>query len=127
MVARRLVQILGGEEGTDLKIENRFDLLKAGQKGLPKKALSHLREYMKLSPAMMAELLPVSERTLQRYPSDKLLGQAISEQILAIAEVAARGTEVFGDRDRFLQWMNIEVATLGHHPSDQVFYHQGLA
>lgn len=31
---------------------------------------------------------------------------AISEQILKIAEVVAKGTDVFGDRKMFLAWMN---------------------
>ncbi|MCP4578606.1 MAG: DUF2384 domain-containing protein [Deltaproteobacteria bacterium] len=54
----------------------------------------------------IAALLPVTERTLQRDTSNQHLGQAVSEQVLKIAEVVAKGTKVFGDKEKFLLWMN---------------------
>ena len=61
----------------------------------------------------MAALLPVAERTIQRYTAKKHFGRVVSEQILQIAQVADKGTEVFEDKDRFLSWMNHPNKALG--------------
>ena len=74
--------------------------------GVTKKALSHLAKYLCFSTSQMAELLPVTERTIQRYASNEHFNRVISEQILKIAEVATKGAEIFDDKDKFLLWMN---------------------
>jgi putative toxin-antitoxin system antitoxin component (TIGR02293 family) len=71
-----------------------------------KRALEHLARYLELTLGELAESLPVTERTIQRRSPRDRFNPAVSEQILEIAEVAARGTEVFEDRDRFLAWLN---------------------
>jgi putative toxin-antitoxin system antitoxin component (TIGR02293 family) len=54
----------------------------------------------------MSELLPVSERTIQRCSSEDQFNSIVSEQILQIAEVAAKGKKVFEGKNKFLSWMN---------------------
>lgn len=100
-----VMMVLGGEKVLRKRIRNRIDLVELGDEGVPKSALAHLAAYLSFSMSQMAELLPVTERTIQRYTSEKHFNRVVSEQILHIAEVAAKGAEVFGDREKFLEWM----------------------
>jgi len=108
-----ITDVLGGEKVIRRKISSQFDLIELGNRGIPKKGLLHLAAYLSLPVSRMADLLPVTERTLQRYSPRQRLARVVSEHILQIAEVAAMGVEVFGDRDRFLAWLRHPNAALG--------------
>ncbi len=108
-----IAKILGGQRVLHKRLQNRLDLIELSNRGVSKSALSHLAKYMRFSMSQMAELLPVTERTLQRYAPNEHFNRVVSEQILQIAEVAARGAEVFEDRDKFLSWMNHPNSALG--------------
>ena len=96
-----------------LDIRDRMDLVELGRKGVSKAALLKLAGYLGLSVGEMAALLPVGERTIQRYSRTRRFKSSVSEHILQIAEVAARGEEVFGEKERFLSWLNLSSAALG--------------
>ncbi len=99
-------EILGGEKILGLKIQNKMDLVELGSKGITKNAVSHLANYLSLSWKQVADLLPVTERTLQRYTPHQHFNAVVSEQVLHIAEVLAKGNEVFENRENFLKWLN---------------------
>jgi putative toxin-antitoxin system antitoxin component (TIGR02293 family) len=101
-----VTQVLGGEQVLKKKIQSRMDLIEVGQQGVTKDALVHLANYLSFTLGQIAELLPVTERTIQRYASQEPFNRVVSEQILQIAEVVARGAEVFEAKDQFLAWMN---------------------
>jgi len=101
-----ITTILGGEEVLHKKIQSQMDMIELSHRGVPKDALVNLAKYLSFTIHQMAELLPVTERTIQRYASQKHFNRVVSEQILHIASVAAKGTEVFGAKDKFLSWMN---------------------
>lgn len=101
-----VTDVLGGEKVLRKKIQSRMDLIELSNKGLTKNALRHLAKFLSFTMSQMAALLPVTERTIQRYAPRKHFNRVVSEQILQIAEVAARGAEVFEDRDKFLAWMD---------------------
>ena len=98
--------ILGGEKTLGTKITNKMDMVELGSKGITKNAVSHLAAYLSLSWKQIADILPVTERTLQRYTPEQHLNPVVSEQVLHIAEVLARGDEVFQHREHFLKWLN---------------------
>jgi putative toxin-antitoxin system antitoxin component (TIGR02293 family) len=104
-----VTKVLGGKKVLRQNIETRMDLIDLSNRGVTKDALAHLAEYFSCSINEMARLLPVTVRTVQRYASRKPFNRMVSEQILQIAEVGAKGSEVFGGKDRFLVWM--------HHPN----------
>ncbi len=106
MELAEVAKILGGEEVFQGRLENQLDLIECSQRGLTKAALRHLADHLSLTVGQMASLLPVSERTLQRHASTDRLNGTVSEQLLHIAAVAVRGEEVFGDKERFLSWLN---------------------
>lgn len=107
-------RILGGEKILKKRIRNRMDLIELSNRGLTKDALEHLANYLSFSLSQMAKLLPVTERTLQRYTPQKHFNRIVSEHILQIAEVVARGTEVFGGKVKFLSWMNQQNTALSN-------------
>lgn len=106
MDASEIAHILGEKSGPKIKMDSYFDLIALGDQGLTKNALTHLATFLNLSLTQIAQLVSISERTLQRYSSTQKLNRNISEHILHIAEVAAKGMDVFEDQDRFLSWLN---------------------
>lgn len=108
-----IAQVLGGRKTLGTRIRSRFDLMELSRKGVTKSTLLNLSKYMGISVSQMACLLPVSERTIQRYSPKDHFNPVVSEYILHIAEVMARGAEVFEDKERFLQWLKQPSAALG--------------
>jgi putative toxin-antitoxin system antitoxin component (TIGR02293 family) len=108
-----IAKILGGRKTLHLDIRDRMDLVELSKTGVSKAALLKLAGYLGLSVGEIAELLPVGERTIQRYSKTRRFKSSVSEHILQIAEVAARGEEVFGEKEKFLAWLNLPSAALG--------------
>ncbi|MFC2166289.1 antitoxin Xre/MbcA/ParS toxin-binding domain-containing protein [Acidobacteriota bacterium] len=108
-----VTEVLGGEKVLLKKVRNRTDLIELGKFGLTKDALLHLAKYLGISVGQMAALLPITERTIQRYSRGQHFSQAVSEHILEIAECVAKGIAVFENRDKFLVWMNHPNKALG--------------
>ena len=106
MEVATITEVLGGVEVLQKKIHNKMDLVELSNKGVKKDALLRLGKYLNLSISQMADLVAITERTIQRYTLEKTFNRIVSEQILQIAEVAAKGTNTFGDKDKFLSWMH---------------------
>jgi len=105
--------ILGGRKGFGEGIAGRMELIRLSHEGVSKEVLLRLAKYLGLSLAQMAEILPVTERTIQRYRRGQRFNKVVSEQILQIAEITARGSEVFGSREEFLSWLNSPCQAFG--------------
>ena len=114
-----ITQLLGGRETLGQEVRTQMDLITLSRNGVPKAALLHLARYMDLPISKIAALLPVTERTIQRYTPQQHFNRVVSEYILHIAEVIARGAEVFEDKDSFLAWLTQPSAALaGQSPRD---------
>jgi putative toxin-antitoxin system antitoxin component (TIGR02293 family) len=94
-------QVLGLKE----KIRSQLDLVKLGGKGVSKGTVVRLAKHLSIGLKGIAPLLSVNQRTIQRLSAGKVFSRTVSERILRIALVAARGEEVFGDRERFNMWL----------------------
>jgi putative toxin-antitoxin system antitoxin component (TIGR02293 family) len=105
-----ITSILGEKQA----IRSRMEMIELSDKGVTKDALLRLASYLNLSLSQIAKLLPITERTIQRYSPKQRFNRVVSEQVLQIAEVTARGAEVFGDRERLLSWMNSPSTALGN-------------
>jgi putative toxin-antitoxin system antitoxin component (TIGR02293 family) len=112
MTQTELAQVLGSKK--KITITSRFDLVDLGDQGVSKAELLHLAKYLDLSVIQMAEILPVTERTIQRYGSGHRFNKTVSEQLLQVAETTVRGKEVFGNRERFLAWLKSPCPALGN-------------
>lgn len=86
-------------------ISSDFDLLELTRQGLPKKALLNLAKKISFSFQELADVMHISERTLQRFPDDGLVKSEYSEKAIELAKLYARGEEVFGSLDKFKLWM----------------------
>jgi putative toxin-antitoxin system antitoxin component (TIGR02293 family) len=106
-----LSTVLGGNIALG-KVKNRMDLVQFSNKGVSRQMIVQLGKYLHLSLKQIAALLPVSERTIQRNTS---FNQAISDQILCIAEVAVKGTQVFESQNKFIQWLNTPAHALSNY------------
>jgi len=106
MQLAQVEQILGGQKILGKKLESKMDLVELGSIGITKNAVSHLANYLSLSWKQIADLLPVTDRTLNRYTSNQHFNSAVSEQVIHIAEVLAKGTEVFQEKRKLLLWLN---------------------
>ncbi|MEO6329286.1 MAG: antitoxin Xre-like helix-turn-helix domain-containing protein [Ginsengibacter sp.] len=53
-----------------------------------------------------ADILHISERTLQRYAKENgNFNFSVADRIIQIDKVIKRGTEVFGNLDKFISWL----------------------
>jgi putative toxin-antitoxin system antitoxin component (TIGR02293 family) len=107
-------RLLGGSVIIGHAIRSEMDLYELSRSGLPKKALLSLIANLNISIRSMALLLNITERTIQRKKDTELLDVTTSEQLLQIAEVFSRGTEVFGSTEDFQTWVNSENKALGN-------------
>lgn len=108
-----MTELLGGKKALGQDVRTQMDLINLSHRGVPKASLLHLAEYINSPISKMAALLPVTERTIQRYAPQKHFDRVVSEYILHIAEVVARGVEVFEDKDNFLSWLMQPSTPLG--------------
>jgi|LGOV01.1.fsa_nt_gb putative toxin-antitoxin system antitoxin component (TIGR02293 family) len=83
------------------------------RQGLPKTALFHLARYLHLSLADIAAVLPISYRTLHRYPEHKKLSGHLSGHVIALAQVYVRVVEVFEDDEKARRWLLQPCRALG--------------
>jgi putative toxin-antitoxin system antitoxin component (TIGR02293 family) len=114
MVYSEIRKILGGQKVIHKRITSQMDLIELSRRGIPKCALTNLEKCLRVSPKQLAMLLPITERTIQRYSPEQTFSPSVSEHILKISAVAAQGIETFDDRDRFLSWMNQPNAALSN-------------
>ena len=113
MALLTIAGLLGGKRVLGRDIRTQMDLIEVGHKGVPKASLMHLAKYIGSSISKMAALLPVTERTIQRYSAKDRFDESVSEDILQIAQVVARGVEVFEDKGNFLNWLAQPAAAFG--------------
>lgn len=109
-----LEQLLGGPEIIGHAIRSEMDLHKLGRLGVTKKVLVTLAGNINMPLAAISRMLHVTERTLQRKEDEDRLNGAVTEQILQIAEVYARGSEVFDSTEDFQAWITTSNRSLGN-------------
>jgi putative toxin-antitoxin system antitoxin component (TIGR02293 family) len=89
-------------------------LIKKSREGMEYSAFNHLQKEIPLKPVVWSKILHLSERTLQRYKKEKLsFGPLYSERIIEVQLLFNKGVEVFGDKDNFNSWLNLENVALG--------------
>jgi len=84
---------------------NDFDILKTSRNGLPKHLLMSLAKKISLTLQEFANIMHISERTLQRYEDDTIIKTEYTEKAIELARLYTRGEEVFGSLDKFKTWM----------------------
>ena len=105
--------LLGGRSVLGHSLETGMDRFELSRSGVPKRALLSLVANLNFTVRAMSNLLNITERTIQRKRDDDLLDGSTSEQVIQIAEVYSRGTEVFASGQNFQEWMTTESLALG--------------
>lgn len=82
-----------------------FDMLQLTRSGLPKHLLLSLAKRISLTIQEFADIMHISERTLQRYDDDAIIKTEYAEKAVELARLYTRGEEVFGSLDKFKTWM----------------------
>lgn len=113
MTTNSIIQMLGGKKYIKKPVTNRLDLLSLRIDGISRGALVYLAQNLNISEQELSRLLPVSLRTYQRQKKAVYLNPLVSECALQLAELAARGQEIFDDMNKFRQWLHQPSAALG--------------
>jgi len=87
------------------KFNNEFDVINLARKGFSKSALLALGKKISLTLQELANILHISERTLQRYDDSEIIKTEYAEKAVELARLYTRGEEVFGSIDKFKLWM----------------------
>ena len=95
--------LLGGAQS--LRYANDFDIINLARKGFSKGTLLALAKKISLNLQELANILHISERTLQRYDEDEIIKLEYAEKAVELARLYTRGEEVFGSIDKFKLWM----------------------
>jgi len=95
--------LLGGARS--LKFSNEFDIINLARKGFSKGTLLALAKKISLNLQELANILHISERTLQRYDDDEIIKLEYAEKAVELARLYTRGEEVFGSIEKFKLWI----------------------
>ncbi len=95
--------LLGGIKAS--KFSSDQDILQLTRDGLPKRILLSLAKKISLTIQELANIMHISERTLQRYDDNAIIKSEYAEKAIELARLYTRGEEVFGSMDKFKTWM----------------------
>ena len=99
---------------SSLREKSGYERITAVREGIPYYAFERFAASSFISMADWAELLEISERSLQRYKKEnKSFDRMRSERIIEIEAVLRKGVDVFGDEEKFFTWMNSKILALG--------------
>ncbi len=90
-----------------------FEKIDIIREGISKKDLELLKQKAELDYTMLAKALSVTRATLINKKRDQKFGAGLSEKIIGLADLYSYGFEVFGNEDRFNQWMTKPNKALG--------------
>ncbi|MES2808872.1 MAG: antitoxin Xre/MbcA/ParS toxin-binding domain-containing protein [Bacteroidota bacterium] len=96
---------LFGSTASQFDLMSDFDILTATRKGLSKYLLMAFAKRISLTLFEFANILHISERTLQRYDDKEIIKTEYAEKAVELARLYTRGEEVFGSLDKFKLWM----------------------
>lgn len=82
-----------------------FDLIAITRSGITKKQAVKLAHKIDFSPKEISAVMHISERTFHRYQDSDKLDSLTSGIILQLTNLYDKGALVFGDIEKFKQWM----------------------
>ena len=95
--------LLSGIKPVNLSTD--FNIVQLTRQGLPKRVLLSLAKKISLTIQELANIMHISERTLQRYDDEAVVSSEYSEKAIELARLYTRGNEVFGSIDKFKLWI----------------------
>lgn len=102
-------------------LTSEMDVIKISKKGVTKDSLIYFGNTFGYTTEKLADMLPVTLRTIQRYSNKHKFNAIVSEHIIQLVLLMVKGTEVFGSRDNFKRWFSTpNIALGGVMPSELV-------
>ena len=93
---------------------NVFKLINATREGVEYNTFDDFSLKYPLNSATWSKILNMSERTIQRYKREhKRFDPIHTEKLLLIMLLFKKGSDVFGDTENFLTWLNSENIAIG--------------
>ena len=93
---------------------NAYSLIRAIKKGIKYTFFEQLAKRSPFTARDWSGFLHLSERSMQRYKKeDGTFGAVSSEKIVEITMLYKYGIDVFGDKEKFDTWLNIQNVALG--------------
>src|ERR1700761_2478072 len=93
--------LFGGKQN----IANDYDVLQLTRNGLSKRILLALAKKISITLQELANIMHISERTLQRYDDSAIVKSEYAEKAVELARLYTRGEEVFDSMENFKTWM----------------------
>ena len=117
------INLLGGS-----KLLGKFDSLTSlAQKGLPKQSLVFFLKQSQLDEKRVFVYLDVTKRTLDNYQPKERMRLYISDRLIHLAELFAKGKELFNNQDGFTEWLHTpSIDLLGEKPIDKIYTRKGV-
>jgi putative toxin-antitoxin system antitoxin component (TIGR02293 family) len=104
-----------------------WQVIQLSREGISKSILFQLASRINFTEKELANVLDLSERTLQRYSDETKLSKVASEKTIELAGLYQYGEEVFGTIDRFNGWMKSPHALFQkQRPIDILDTHRGF-
>jgi putative toxin-antitoxin system antitoxin component (TIGR02293 family) len=96
-----------------------FEKITMVRQGISKNALEHFKRKTGLDYDQLSAILLVARATFINKKGNAKFNQTLSEKILGLADIYSYGYEVFGDQNRFNEWIFRPNRSLsGHSPYD---------
>ena len=102
------------EEPVAYQLSGGLQFIELARKGVLKKAVLNLVAQSGFTFKTIAGLLPVSERTLQRYADTERLSPEVSEHVILFAQVLFRAEEVLGTKEKAKTWLETPQLAMGN-------------
>src|SRR5579872_2472320 len=103
------------------------DLSSLAAVGLPKQSLVFFLRLSKLDEKRVFRYLDVTKRTLDNYKPEERMRLYISDRLIHLAELYAKGKELFSSLEGFSEWLNQPSIDLqGEKPIDHIHTRNGI-
>lgn len=123
MEDRKITDLLGGTR----ILGKPKDLTHLAEEGLPKQALVFFMEKINLDERRLFSYLDVTRRTLDNYKPRERLRLYISDRLIHLAELYAKGKELFDSFENFNEWLNRPSVDLaGEKPVERIHTRKGV-
>jgi putative toxin-antitoxin system antitoxin component (TIGR02293 family) len=109
---RHITNVLRSE-GVDYTLDNDMDVITMSRKGVSKQLLLALSDLSGISIHQLAQLLPITERTIQRYDKEQKFSRDVSEHILIIVRVVDQAYQVLEEQETVKDWLTTPLVALG--------------
>lgn len=123
MDKNQITEFLGGQK----VVGRTTDLSQLAEEGLPKQALIVFMEKSNLDENRLFAYLDITKRALTNYKPQEKLRLYISDRLIHLAELYAKGNELFNSTDSFNEWLNRpSVDLMGEKPIEFIHTRKGI-